>query len=233
MTPQELLAIVAVIAVTRVVLSLRPVVAGSSGRSTAVAREFLDPFIIAGLAAWVLITFVARTYYIPSGSMLPTLQIHDVLLVDKFEYRFRPPHRGDIVVFPPPVPTPDDFIKRVVGLPGDRLNVSGGRVYVNGTPLAEPYVAEKPDYGSADPATTASTFAKAHGWEKLDSASANVPPRSMWTTPIHPRRTATCCSATTATIRKIRTCGDSRKMRAVLPPARAPAKVPVLPAARS
>ena len=94
MTPQELLAIVAVIAVTRVVLSLRPVVAGSNGRSTAIAREFLDPFIIAGFAAWVLITFVARTYYIPSASMLPTLQIHDVLLVDKFEYRFHEPHRG-------------------------------------------------------------------------------------------------------------------------------------------
>ena len=73
MTPVELLAIVAVIAAARVVLSLRPVIAGSSGRSTAIAREFLDPFIIAGLAAWVLITFVARTYYIPSGSMLPTL----------------------------------------------------------------------------------------------------------------------------------------------------------------
>ncbi len=46
---------------------------------------------------------------------------HDVLLVDKFEYRFHTPHEGDIVVFPPPIPTPDDFIKRVIGLPGDTL----------------------------------------------------------------------------------------------------------------
>ncbi len=106
MTPVELLAIVAAIAAARVVLSLRPVIAGSSGRSTAIAREFLDPFIIAGLAAWILITFVARTYYIPSGSMLPTLQIHDVLLVDKFEYRFHAPNEGDIVVFPPPCRRP-------------------------------------------------------------------------------------------------------------------------------
>ena len=123
MTPQELLIIVAVIALVRIVLSLRPVVAGSSGRSSAVAKEFLDPFIIAGLAAWVLITFVARTYYIPTASMVPTLQIHDVLLVNKFEYRFHTPNRGDIVVFPPPVPTTDDFIKRVIGRPGDRLEV--------------------------------------------------------------------------------------------------------------
>src|SRR5580692_12838161 len=146
MTPQELLVIVAVIAVARLVLSLRPVVAGSSGRSTAIAREFLDPFIVAGLAAWVLITFVARTYYIPSGSMLPTLQIHDVLLVDKFEYRFHPPNEGDVVVFPPPVPTPDDFIKRVIGRPGDTLRVADGTVYLNSKPLLEPYVAEKPAY---------------------------------------------------------------------------------------
>ena len=54
MTPYQLLTIVAIIGVARVILSLRPVVAGSSGRSTAIAREFLDPFIIAGLAAWVL-----------------------------------------------------------------------------------------------------------------------------------------------------------------------------------
>ena len=118
MTPYELLIIVAIIAVARVVLSLRPVRAGSNGKSTSFAREFLDPFIIAGIAAWILITFVARTYYIPSASMLPTLQIHDVLLVDKFEYRFHQPNRGDIVVFPPPIPTPDDFIKRVIGRPG-------------------------------------------------------------------------------------------------------------------
>src|SRR5580658_9099392 len=146
MTPYELLAIVAVIGAARALLSLRPVVAGSSGRSTAIAREFLDPFIIAGLAAWVLITFVARTYYIPTASMVPTLQIHDVLLVDKFEYRFHEPNHGDIVVFPPPVPTTDDFIKRVIGRPGDTLRVASGTVFVNGKGLIEPYVAEKPAY---------------------------------------------------------------------------------------
>ena len=126
MTPYELLAIVAVIAVARGDSVAAAGRRGLVGRSTAIAREFLDPFIIAGLAAWLLITFVARTYYIPSGSMVPTLQIHDVLLVDKFEYRFHPPNEGDIVVFPPPVPTPDDFIKRVIGRPGDTLRIAGG-----------------------------------------------------------------------------------------------------------
>jgi signal peptidase I len=182
MTPFELLAIVGVIAVARAALSLRPVVAGSSGRSTAFAREFLDPFIIAGLAAWVLITFVARTYYIPSGSMLPTLQIHDVLLVDKFEYRFHTPNEGDIVVFPPPVPTPDDFIKRVIGRPGDTLRISGGTVYINGAPLRESYAAEKPAY-SLEIRDYGIYVSYGVGWQRLDPSSANVPPRSLWSAP--------------------------------------------------
>jgi len=181
-TPTELLVIVGAIAVARAILSLRPVVAGSSGRSTAIAREFLDPFIIAGVAAWLLITYVGRTYYIPSGSMLPTLQIHDVLLVDKFEYRFRRPNEGDIVVFPPPVPTPDDFIKRVIGRPGDRLTIAGGTVYVNGEALKEPYEAEKPDY--ALQIRNYGVYVNyGSGWEHLDPSSANVPPASLWTAP--------------------------------------------------
>lgn len=182
MTPYELLAIVAVIGVARAVLSLRPVVTGSSGRSTAIAREFLDPFIIAGIAAWILITFVARTYYIPSGSMLPTLQIHDVLLVDKFEYRFHRPNEGDIVVFPPPVPTPDDFIKRIVGRPGDTLRVAGGMVYINGRVLAEPYVAEKPSY-ALEIRDYGIYVSYGAGWQRLDASDANIPPRSSWSAP--------------------------------------------------
>jgi signal peptidase I len=182
MTPVQLLAIVAVIAIARGILSLRPVVASSSGRSTGFAREFLDPFIVAGLAAWVLITFVARTYYIPSGSMLPTLQIHDVLLVDKFEYRFHPPREGDIVVFPPPVPTPDDFIKRVIGRPGDRLRIANGVVYVNGVALHEPYVAEKPSYNLE--IRNYGVFVNyGIGWQRLLPDGANVPPQSQWLAP--------------------------------------------------
>jgi signal peptidase I len=182
MTPIELLAIVAGIAVVRIVLSLRPVVAGSKGRSTNFAREFLDPFIIAGIAAWVLITFVARTYYIPSASMVPTLQIHDVLLVDKFEYRFHAPNRGDIVVFPPPIPTPDDFIKRVIGRPGDRLSVQAGVVFVNGVPLNEPYENDKPAY-ELEIRNYGIYVSNGAGWEKIDPSEGNVPPKSMWTAP--------------------------------------------------
>jgi signal peptidase I len=93
-------------------------------------------------------TYVAESCYIPSGSMLPTLQINDRLVVDKISYRFTNPNRGDIVVFDPPAKlhSKDRFIKRLIGLPGDRIEVKNGKVYVNGQILTEKYVAEAPTY---------------------------------------------------------------------------------------
>jgi signal peptidase I len=182
MTPYDLLGLVAIILLARIILSLRPVAASSNGRSIAIAREYLDPFIYAGAAAWLLITFVARTYYIPSASMVPTLEVHDVLLVDKFEYRFHAPHEGDIVVFPPPIPTPDDFIKRVIGLPGERLNITNGTVYIDGKPLTEPYIAAKPDYDLRI-ANYGIQVNDGFGWHPLQSDEANIPPKADWTSP--------------------------------------------------
>ncbi len=182
MTPFELLGLVAVFLVARIVLTLRPVRAGSQGRSSGFAREYLDPFIYAGIAAFLLITFVARTYYIPSGSMIPTLKVGDVLLVNKFEYRFRAPAEGDVVVFPPPIPTTDDFIKRVIGRPGDTLRIQSGVVYLNGKALNEPYIAQAPDYNLVvrNYGIYVDTGA---GFTRLDPAEANVPPRKDWSAP--------------------------------------------------
>jgi signal peptidase I len=87
-----------------------------------------------------------RTFFIPSGSMIPTLQIHDVLLVNEFEYRFIKPAHEDVVVFPPPIESPNDFIKRLIGAPGDTLRIHNGIVYRNGVALDEPYEAQKPNY---------------------------------------------------------------------------------------
>jgi signal peptidase I len=177
-----LLGLVAVFVIARVVLSVRPVRAGSEGRSTSFAREYLDPFIYAGIAAFLLITFVARTYYIPSGSMIPTLQIGDVLLVNKFEYRFHKPNEGDIVVFPPPLPTSDDFIKRVIGRPGDTLRIQGGVVYVNGKALREPYTAQPPAYNLIIK-NYGIYVDNGAGFQPLDPDQANVPPRKEWIAP--------------------------------------------------
>jgi signal peptidase I len=185
MQPWELLVLVAIIFVLRIILSLRPIVAQSNGKTTAFAREYLDPFIVAGLAAFLLISFIARTYYIPSGSMIPTLQIHDVLLVNKIEYRLHPPHQGDIAVFPPPIdPGGDDFIKRVIGVPGDTLRIDHGIVYRNGVALKEPYENAPPDYNLVIKNYGVYVDSDASGdYIPLDPTQANIPPRSQWTAP--------------------------------------------------
>ena len=96
--------------------------------------------------------FVAEARYIPSGSMEPTLQINDRLVVEKVSYYFNTPERGDIVVFWPPdklFPNEgrrDAFIKRVIGLPGETVQVESGRVIVNGQSLKEGYIKAPPEY---------------------------------------------------------------------------------------
>ncbi len=104
--------------------------------------------------------FVAEARYIPSESMVPTLLVNDRLIVEKISYRFHPPERGDIIVFIPPdsasqyclgpqaanVKIKDAFIKRVVALPGEKVEVRDGTVFINDKPLEENYIAAKPEY---------------------------------------------------------------------------------------
>jgi signal peptidase I len=144
--------------------------------------EYLDAFIVAGLVALFLITFVVRTFYIPSESMLPTLQQRDVLLVNEFAYRFARPHRGDIVVFKPPIESTDNFIKRVIGVPGDTLRINDGKVYVNGKALSEPYIAQPPQYNLIIKDYDIYVD-DGSGYEPLSRTSANVPARSLWQAP--------------------------------------------------
>lgn len=180
MTPLELLALVGVFGVLRLALGLRKPSGTESTGSTAftVVREYLDAFIVAGLVALFLITFVVRTFFIPSASMVPSLLVHDVLLVNEFEYRFHKPFRQDIVVFPPPVPTPNDFIKRVIGMPGDRLRIHGGAVYIDGKQLDEPYIAEPPRYE-----LEVKNYGIYVDGMRVDSDLANIPPKEAWSAP--------------------------------------------------
>ena len=129
----------------------------TSPSARTVIREYLDAFIVAGLVALFLITFVVRTFFIPSGSMIPTLQIHDVLLVNEFEYRFSKPAREDIVVFPPPISSPNDFIKRLIGAPGDTLRIHNGIVYRNGVGARSNPTKRKSPTTNCRSATTTST----------------------------------------------------------------------------
>jgi signal peptidase I len=108
---------------------------------------------IAVAIALVIRTFIAEPRYIPSDSMLPTLEQGDRLVVEKVSYYFHPPQQGDIVVFEPPAnlqvqgyQKEQAFIKRVIGTPGDQLTVTNGQIYRNSQPLKEDYILEAPRY---------------------------------------------------------------------------------------
>jgi signal peptidase I len=135
----------------------------------AVLRETATLVVLAVLLAVVFKTFLVQAFFIPSGSMETTLDISDRVLVEKVSYRLGDVSRGDIVVFvhnEPGLPSSEptnpvsrfvtslgqaigltppserDFIKRVVGVPGDKLNCAGGKLYRNGGVVSEPYLAE-------------------------------------------------------------------------------------------
>ncbi|MEE8304861.1 MAG: signal peptidase I [Candidatus Tectomicrobia bacterium] len=108
-------------------------------KEKSVFREYAESIIIAVVLAIVMRQFVVQAFKIPSGSMEQTLQIGDHILVNKFLYRFTHPKRFDVIVFKYPWDEERDFIKRVIALPGDRVQVRNRRVYVNDQPLQEPY----------------------------------------------------------------------------------------------
>ncbi|BDQ33786.1 signal peptidase I [Pseudodesulfovibrio portus] len=122
-------------------------------------RDTVEAVVVALLLAFVIRAFVVQAFKIPSGSMLETLQIGDHLLVSKFAYDVRlpstiwldttdgkvlyktgDPERGDIMVFKFPLNENQDFIKRVIGLPGETIEIRNKVVYIDGQPIDEPYV---------------------------------------------------------------------------------------------
>lgn len=105
-------------------------------------RELLEVVIISvGIAAF-LITFVVQAFFIPSRSMEPTLEPGDRILVNKFIYRFQEPKQGDVIVFKFPLDPRRDFIKRVIAVENDKIEIRDGVVYVNDHKLDEPYIKE-------------------------------------------------------------------------------------------
>ena len=150
-----------------------------------VVRELALLVVTALVIAVVVKSFVAQAFFIPSGSMLPQLQIDDRVVVSKISYRLHDPRRGDIVVFDAPggkpkddsplparvvrsivqsiglaAPSTDEYIKRVIALPGERVEAHGGRVLVEGRELVEPYL----------PAGTTTS----------DFTAVVVPPDTVW-----------------------------------------------------
>jgi signal peptidase I len=148
-------------------------------------RELVVLVVTALVIAVVVKSFIAQAFYIPSGSMLPQLQINDRVVVSKVAYHLHDPHRGDIVVFDAPgggpkdssplpervvrdivqsiglsAPSTDEYIKRVVAVAGERVEAHGGKVFVDGRELVEPYL----------PA----------GVVTSDFAAVVVPPGTLW-----------------------------------------------------
>jgi signal peptidase I len=121
-------------------------------RRKSILREYAEAIAIAVLLALVIRSLVVQAFTIPSGSMMDTLLVGDYILVNKFLYGpevpltdrrlpgLRSPARGDIIVFKYPQDEKRDFIKRIIGTPGDTVQVRGEQVFVNGKALVEPYV---------------------------------------------------------------------------------------------
>lgn len=125
-------------------------------------REYVEALLVAGLLAFVIRSFVFEAFKIPSSSMVPTLLVGDHIFVNKFHYGLRIPFtkywpvqfgelkHGDVVVFIYPVDESKDFIKRVIGLPGDEIRTIGHDVYVNGTLLEHADAPPPPDVTDSD-----------------------------------------------------------------------------------
>lgn len=115
------------------------------------AKEWGQSLIWAILVTLVVRTYVVQAFKIPSGSMIPTLHIGDKLFVNKYVYRFEAPKRGDIIVFRYPLDKRKDFIKRLVGLPGDHIEIRDGKIRVDDRELNDPETFGKFYYYNHDP----------------------------------------------------------------------------------
>jgi signal peptidase I len=119
--------------------------------------------------------FVLEAFRIPSESMVPTLEVGDRVFVNKFIYRFTEPERGDIVVFESVNGGEEDLIKRVVGVPGDEVEVRSGTLLVNGEPQNEPYLnREIPDDSFFGPSRLSEGEVFVMGDNRANSADSRV-----------------------------------------------------------
>ena len=102
-------------------------------------RSYLQTVLGAIILATLIMTFIARAFTVDGPSMQPTLYSGERLIVDKITYIMHPPHVGDVVVFHFPADTSQYYIKRVVGGPGDKVEIAGGKVYVNGVAQSDTF----------------------------------------------------------------------------------------------
>ena len=114
-----------------------------SGKS--LVREILETVLLT-VVIYFAVNFATGRFRVEGNSMQPNMHPDQYVLIDKISYMIGDPQRGDVIVFRYPLGPDRDFIKRVIGLPGETISVSGKMVHVNGRPLPEPYISSPPEY---------------------------------------------------------------------------------------
>jgi signal peptidase I len=107
--------------------------------------------VLIAVAIFAILRLTVQSYTVVMSSMEPNFQQGECIMVNKVCYRASAPQRGQVIIFDPPFDSPHPYIKRVIGLPGDIVEIKDGKVSINGTPLEEEYIMAPPDY--AMPAT--------------------------------------------------------------------------------
>jgi signal peptidase I len=106
-------------------------------------KDWVISIVVAVVLAFFIRYFIVELYLVDGPSMQPTLLNHERLVVNKFIYRFRVPQRGEVLIFKYPQDQSRDFIKRVIAIPGDTIEIKDGRVFVNQQLMNEPYILSK------------------------------------------------------------------------------------------
>ena len=131
-------------------------------KNKSVVREWVESIIIAVILAMFIRTFIVQPFKIPTGSMIPTLQVGDRILVSKFIYgakvpftglrlpKLRDPERGDVIVFIFPNDKKKDYIKRLIGLGKDELEIRQGNIYIDGEILDDPQIISRYYYNRGE-----------------------------------------------------------------------------------
>ena len=168
--------------------SQEEVLPGAKIKRKSVVREYAEAIVIAVILALFIRTFVVQAFKIPSGSMKPTLLVGDHILVNKFIYGIKlpfadrtlvelgKPKRGDVIVFKFPHDPKKDYIKRVIGLPGDKVQLTNKRLFINGTPVEDPHASYLPygNYRSFGPVTVPADRLFVMGDNRDESSDSRV-----------------------------------------------------------
>ena len=102
--------------------------------------EFIETLVVFGAIFAIIFLFVAQPHKVSGNSMVPTLHNGDYILTEKLTYRFREPEREDIIIFKNPQNESQDFVKRILGIPGDRIKITDSSVYINSLRIKEGYL---------------------------------------------------------------------------------------------